>query len=188
MTAPPKKPLKTGPVVETPVPTKGTTCGVAVALSVMVSVPVTTPAAVGVNCTPTSQATPGARLLGLLGQLLLETENTLGVATMLVKVKEAAPGLATFMPRLAICVPIPLLVLPTAHFPKFIILRWKSGTGPDGETPVPVRLMMCGLPGALSVMVSVPLNVPIPVGVKITSMSQPVPGGMVSGQNEVSGE
>jgi hypothetical protein len=38
--------------------------------------------------------------------------------------------------------------------------------------PVPVRLMMCGLPAALSVMVIAPVLVPVAVGVKVTLMVQ----------------
>ena len=39
---------------------------------------------------------------------------------------------------------------------------------PPEETPVPVRLAVCGLPDALSWIVSVPVSVPADVGVKVT--------------------
>ena len=35
-------------------------------------------------------------------------------------------------------------------------------------TPVPVRLIVCGLPAALSVIVTVPGNDPVVVGVNVT--------------------
>jgi hypothetical protein len=39
-------------------------------------------------------------------------------------------------------------------------------------TPVPVRAMVCGLPAALSVMVSVPVELPRALGEKLTLMTQ----------------
>ena len=44
-----------------------------------------------------------------------------------------------------------------------------------GATPVPVRLMVCGLPVALSVTVIVPGRLPAAVGVKVTLMEQLAP-------------
>ena len=41
--------------------------------------------------------------------------------------------------------------------------------------PVPVRLIVCGLPGALSVMEMAPLRVPSMVGVKVTLIAQLLP-------------
>ena len=41
-----------------------------------------------------------------------------------------------------------------------------------GTAPVPVKLTVCGLPLALSVMVRVPVRVPAAVGVKVTLMVQ----------------
>ena len=38
---------------------------------------------------------------------------------------------------------------------------------PD-ETPLPVRLIFWGLPVALSVMVTLPVRVPVAVGLKVT--------------------
>lgn len=42
----------------------------------------------------------------------------------------------------------------------------------EEEVPVPVRLMVCGLLLALSVMVTVPVRVPVAVGWKVTLMVQ----------------
>jgi hypothetical protein len=41
-----------------------------------------------------------------------------------------------------------------------------------GATAVPMRLMVCGLPGALSVMISEAERVPLPVGVNVTLITQ----------------
>jgi hypothetical protein len=46
--------------------------------------------------------------------------------------------------------------------------------GPE-TNPVPVRLIVCGLPGALSVTVIVPVLVPDCVGVKVTLIVQVAP-------------
>ena len=44
-----------------------------------------------------------------------------------------------------------------------------------GTAPVPVKLTVCGLPLALSVIVRVPVRVPEAVGVKVTLMLQFAP-------------
>ena len=41
--------------------------------------------------------------------------------------------------------------------------------------PLPERLMTCGLPLALSVMVTAPVRVPVAVGVKVTLIVQLFP-------------
>ena len=46
---------------------------------------------------------------------------------------------------------------------------------PD-ETPLPVRLIVWGLPVALSLTVTAPVRVPVVVGVKFTLVVQLVPG------------
>src|ERR1700728_187158 len=49
-------------------------------------------------------------------------------------------------------------------------------------TPVPLKLTVCGEPGALSTMVSVPVTVPAPAGAKVTVMAQTDPPARVAGQ------
>jgi hypothetical protein len=44
-----------------------------------------------------------------------------------------------------------------------------------GPRPVPLRLTVCGLPAALSVMLSVPFWTPVAVGVNVTLMVQLAP-------------
>src|SRR5437016_3976770 len=51
----------------------------------------------------------------------------------------------------------------------------KAGTEAEGITPVPLKLTVCGLLLALSLMVSVPALVPVAVGVKVTLRLQPAP-------------
>ena len=55
-----------------------------------------------------------------------------------------------------------------------------------GAAPVPVRLTVCGLPVALSVMVMEPGWLPVAVGVKVTLMEQLAPAAREAGQVLVS--
>ena len=48
--------------------------------------------------------------------------------------------------------------------------------------PVPIRLTSCGLPGALSVIDSVPVRVPICVGLKVTLIVQLAPAAKLEPQ------
>jgi hypothetical protein len=45
--------------------------------------------------------------------------------------------------------------------------------------PIPLRLMLCGLPGALSLTVKLPLRAPASVGLNTTLMEQLVPAVIV---------
>jgi len=47
-----------------------------------------------------------------------------------------------------------------------------SGRKTDYYMPVPVRLMVCGLSKALSVIVTAPIRVPVAVGVNLTLIWQ----------------
>ena len=51
-----------------------------------------------------------------------------------------------------------------------------------GCRPVPVRLTACGLFDALSVTVSMPLSVPMMLGIKVTLIEQFWPGGRLAVQ------
>src|SRR5882724_10534346 len=69
------------------------------------------------------------------------------------------------------------LVLPTATVPKF---REVGDTTTD--CPVPFRVTICGLFGALSVNDNVPLRAPFLVGVKVTLTAQFAPAATVAPQ------
>ena len=64
------------------------------------------------------------------------------------------------------------LVVPTVWLPKLRLVGDSVTAGALATAPVPVRLTVCGLPGALSVIVTVPVRVPVAVGVKVTLMVQ----------------
>ena len=59
--------------------------------------------------------------------------------------------------------------MPTAWLEK---VRLAGEMLAPGVAPVPVRLTFCGLPAAVSYTYSVPLRVPVVVGVKITLIVQ----------------
>jgi hypothetical protein len=67
------------------------------------------------------------------------------------------------------------LVVPTVWLVKVRLVGDKDTVGDPLEVPDPVRLTVCGLPLALSVMVRVPLRVPVAVGVKVTLIAQVEP-------------
>ncbi len=68
----------------------------------------------------------------------------------------------------------------------WVELEEPTGTDPNGSWPgpistsaervVPINLITCGLPGALSEIVIVPVLVPAPVGVKMVVSVQLPPG------------
>ena len=150
--------------VPTPVPVRDTICGLVGALSVMVNEAVRLPVAVGVNLT-------------LLVQLLL-------AATELphVLVSPKSPGLAPVIampltdraafPVLFRVTESGVLVVPRVWLGKGKVEGLGMAAGP---VPVPVRVTVCGLPGALSVMVTAAVSVEAKVGLNVTLIVQLVP-------------
>ena len=67
------------------------------------------------------------------------------------------------------------LVAPTAVLAKVAL----AGVNVACTLPVPVRDTLCGLPAALSVMLSAPVRVPTCVGVKVTLILQFLPAAKV---------
>jgi hypothetical protein len=128
----------------------------------MVSVPVSGPVAMGEKLTLIVQEPPAATLPP---QLLVWPK--LALAAMPVMASAALPVLL----RVTGCDPlvVPKFWLPNVRLP---------GETPATEavaTPVPVKLTVCELPLALSVIVKVPVRVPAAVGVKVTLIVQLAP-------------
>jgi len=145
-------------VMSAPVPVSSTDCGLPVALSVIVMAPVRVPAAVGVNFTVIVHCNPAAREVP---QLFVSEKSPLG--TRLVKLRATVPVLVSF----------------TVLDELVVLICWMLKVRLFGDrltvvlpplVPVPVRLTMCGLPEALSVIVIVPFCVPVAVGVNVTLM------------------
>jgi hypothetical protein len=146
-----------------PLPVSATVWGLLPALSVIFSVPVLVPPAVGSKKTPIVQLEPTAT--GLLQLLSTPKSAALGVAA--VTVRAALPVFVT----VKVC-GRPLV--PTYWLGNVIVEGDKLTAG-AGRPPVPVRVTICGLPGALSAIVKVPVRLPLAVGVKVTGIWQASP-------------
>src|SRR2546425_2794723 len=127
----------------------------------MLIVPVKRPGIVGAKVTLMVQLAPAARLLP---QLLVWKKFKL--ATMPAMVRVALP---LFISVTA----IGRLLVPTVWLPVTVRLGGTSVT--TGATPVPVRVIVRGLPLPLSVIMIAPVLLPRAVGVKVTLMVQPPP-------------
>jgi hypothetical protein len=141
----------------TPVPVKATVCGLPLALSFTVSVPVLAPVAVGVKVTSIVQLAPAATLAP---HVLVCAKSPL------IPMLPIVSAVLAVLLRLIACAP---LLVPTNWFPND---RGLGDRVTVDATPVPVKATVCGLPLALSFMVSVPLLVPVAVGVKVTLIVQ----------------
>src|SRR5437763_1975739 len=66
------------------------------------------------------------------------------------------------------------LAVPTVWLPKLkeVGERLTAGVPVPDDTPLPLRLTFCGLPVALSLTVTVPVRVPVVVGLKFTLIVQ----------------
>ena len=128
-----------------PVPVKATLCGLPDALSVIRSEALREPVAVGLNVTLIVQLAPAARL-----------EPQLFVCE---KFEEFVPANAML---LIVSAPVPVLVNVTGLAALVVFTIWFPNASDVGDrlttgtrvTPVPVNAMLCGLPLALSVIVT----------------------------------
>jgi hypothetical protein len=82
------------------------------------------------------------------------------------------PPLVLF--RVTLCA---ALIVPTGWRPKARVEAERLTTE---AVPVPVRLTICGLPGALSLMLTAAVRLPTPEGVNVTLIVQlaPAPSGL----------
>jgi hypothetical protein len=119
-------------------------------------VPVADPVAVGLNVTPTEQV-PAAPIA--VPHVLLEIAKGPVIPTLEI--------VRAVVWRLVSVTVVAELVAPTVTEPKLSVLA-ESVTGVLLGVPVPLRLTVCGLFGALSVKISVPVAAPVAVGVKVT--------------------
>src|SRR5579871_4394606 len=68
------------------------------------------------------------------------------------------------------------LVVPTAWLAKVSDVGVRVTAGAAAATPVPIRVIVRGLPGSLSVMTMAPVRTPVAVGLKVTLMLQNASG------------
>jgi hypothetical protein len=162
-------------VAPVPVPLKVTVCGLLPALSVNERLPETVPTPVGVKVTATMHdpdAATGFEVEQVIPELAIAKGPVMAIA---VKLRLELPVLVTVI----VCAG---LLVPTGS-------EGKVG-GADKLTaapvPVPVRLTLCGLVKALSVIVKVALRAPIALGVKVTLIAQVVPAAKLEPQVFVS--
>src|ERR1700722_9258969 len=146
-----------------PVPVRDTVCGLPVALSEIEMVPVRVPAAVGTNLTVIVQTDPE---FSEVPQVFVCVKSPLD--TMLVRLSVAAPVLVRFT------LFDELVVLICCEVKVRLVAERLTVVLPP-VVPVPVRVTRCGLPPALSVIVIVPVWVPVAVGVNVTLIVQFAP-------------
>jgi hypothetical protein len=144
------------------VPSSAIVCGLPLAFVLMVTDAARLPTVVGLKVTVITQFAP---LLTLPPQLSL-------------RVKSPAFAPVSVMPEIVSVAP-PLLVSVTVCaalvVPTSCALKLKDATPIEtaaGVTPMPIRLMMCGLPAASSVKDTAPVRVPVVLGVNVTLMVQ----------------
>jgi len=150
----------TGVPAAAPVPVRLTVCGLPEALSVTLKVPVRVPEAAGVNVTLMLQFPPAANELP---QLLVWPKSPL--AAIPVMVSAALPVLES----VTVCA---ALVEFNVWLANVNDAGERLAPGVPGANPVPVRPTICGLPAALSVIVTAAPRAPAAVGVNVTLMVQ----------------
>ena len=145
-----------------PVPVSEIVCGLSVAESVSANVPVRVPLAVGMKVTATVQLLLGDREVA---QLFVSEKSPLVCMWLICSPK--GPGLV----KPTVCA---VLVVPTSWLANDKLF---GITVRVGIAPWPVSSTVRGLPAELSVMVRVPLRVPVAIGVNVIWIAQVPPAG-----------
>jgi hypothetical protein len=153
----------------TPVPDRLIVCGLPAALSMIVTAPVWVPVAVGENVTLIAQEPLTG--IELIVQLLFCPNGTL--AAIVVTVSGKVPVLVT----VTVWGELGVLI---AWFAKARLADDRLTTG-AGAKPVPVKPICCGLPMALSLIVTVPVMVPPAVGENVMLIVQLAAAASVDG-------
>jgi hypothetical protein len=146
----------------TPVPVRGTDCGLLAASSVKITASLFAPVDCGRNATVTVQFPPAATLVGAVGHVVAVSWKSDPTA-----IDEMFSATVWLLVNITVWV---LDVPPTATFPQ---LR-EVGENDIGEplTPVPVMLAVCVPPPPLSVTVNVAVCVPVLWGVNVIEIVQ----------------
>jgi len=158
--------------VATPVPDSATVCGLPAALSVMVTDATRLPAAVGLNVTLIVQLAPPATLAPHV--FVCEKSPAFVPAIAMLVIDNGPPVLLSV-------IPCATLELPTDWLPKLKLLTERLTEGGAFE-PVPDSPTECGLPGALSAIVTAPVRFPAALGVKVTLIVQFAPAATLDPQ------
>lgn len=151
----------------TPVPDKETVCGPFVAFPVITRDAERDPVTDGVKTTVARQLPPA----GTEPEQLSVSPKSEALAP--VKLKEAVWAEFPVLERDTVC---PTEDVPRPWLPK---VKLDGLAPPMAPSPVPDKDAVCGDPDALSVIDSVPLRVPIAVGVNVTLIVQDEPAATV---------
>ncbi len=135
-------------------------------MSAMVMAPFRVPVAVGVKVTLMVQLAPAATLVPFL-QVVPAAGAKSPLGSTLVMVSMTVPLFVSVTTWVG-------LVVLRGWLPKLKFPVDRLTAGPEG-VPVPIKLITCGLPPALSVMVIAPARVPMAVGAKLTLIVQLAP-------------
>src|SRR5579864_6454795 len=162
----------TATLASTPVPLRVVCCGLAGASSATLTVAVRAPAAPGVKVTLMTHDPPLAVNTKLATQV---------VPAVMAKSALFAPVMVTGVPAVRVEFNVPELVtvrLDTALVVPSVWLPKGTGLGATAtlaSTPVPLRVVCCGLAGASSATFTVAVRAPAAAGVKVTLMTQEPP-------------
>jgi hypothetical protein len=148
----------------TPVPVRGTVCGLPTALSARERLALRAPAADGVNITLMAQLAPALRLEP---QVLVSAKSAAFAPVTVTLVSDIVE-----LPVFVSVTDWDALGEPTALFPKE---RLVGANVAMASTPVPERATLCVPPKALSVRVMLAEAAPVAAGVNVTLMAQVAP-------------
>ena len=164
--------VRVGVVAATPVPVSATVCGVPVALSATDRLAFNVPVAAGLNSTETVQLAPAARVEP---QVVADFRKELALVPVIVsevRVTEPVPVFFT----VTVCA----AVVDSSVVEAKVRLVGESETVKVGAAvPVPVRVMVCGVPVALSAIDRLALSVPVAAGLNSTETVQLAPAARV---------
>ena len=144
-------------------------------MSLMLMLALRLPLADGVKVTLIVQLAPAASVLGLMGQVLVCAKSPAFVpATVMLVIVRAAVPLFVSVTDLA------ALVVPTFWAPKLRLVGFSVTAGAE-TVPVPESATLCGLPVALSLIVTLALRLPVAEGENVTLIAQFAPAASVFG-------
>jgi hypothetical protein len=167
-----------------PVPLSVSWCGLPGASSVMLTLADREPDALGVKVTEIEQDAPAASVLGVSGQVVVRAKSVAlaPVIDMLLIVSGPLPVFLSVDDCAALVVAIDCV--PNVRLPG--VSETAGPGGGEPVLPVPLNPSECGLPEALSVMLTLAEREPDAPGVNVTETEQEAPAASEAGQLDVS--
>jgi hypothetical protein len=155
----------------TPVPLNDTVCGLVMALCTSVKFPVRGPAPFGLKRKVMAQVRLGARVAGLTGHVLVWVNSPAAVLPV------GLTAMLLIVSRI-LCLLVTVSVVAALTVPAVWLANGVMAVNVTGAVAVPVKGTVCGLPGALLVIVKSPFRTPSPVGLNATLIEH-VPAGAI---------